>query len=69
MSSFHAPIREGDERDVTVRTTGDEGDGIAKVERGFVLIIPDAEAGDEVRVTVTDVHETFAFARVVQRLD
>lgn len=69
MSSFHAPVREGDERELTVQTTGDEGDGIAKVERGYVIIIPDTDPGDEVKVTVTDVFDSFAFGRVVQRLD
>jgi len=66
VSSFQAPVREGEERTITIQTIGDDGDGIAYVDRGFVLIVPNAAPGNEISVTITDVHETFAFARDVQ---
>lgn len=56
------PVDEGDIRSVTIDTLGDQGDGIAKVERGFILIVPGTEPGDQLNVRVTDVKETVAFA-------
>ena len=34
-----APVREGEELDVTIEAIGDKGDGIAKKD-GFVLFVP-----------------------------
>ncbi|WP_255198159.1 23S rRNA (uridine(2552)-2'-O)-methyltransferase [Halorarius litoreus] len=56
-----APVREGDELEVTIEDVGREGDGIAKVD-GFTLFVPGTEAGDTVRVRVDDVKPRFAFA-------
>ncbi|WP_049998844.1 TRAM domain-containing protein [Halococcus sediminicola] len=58
------PVSSGDIREVTIETLGDQGDGIAKVERGYVLIVPEARPEDEVTVEITDVRENFAFTRV-----
>ena len=59
------PVSEGDVRDVTIETLGDQGDGIAKIERGYVVIVPDAELGDEVTVEITSVRENVSFASVI----
>ncbi|WP_254546778.1 TRAM domain-containing protein [Halomarina pelagica] len=59
------PVEEGEVRSVTIDTLGDQGDGIAKVERGFILIVPGTQPGDQVRVEITDVKETVAFAEPV----
>ncbi|RDZ62665.1 hypothetical protein C5B90_16000 [Haloferax sp. Atlit-12N] len=59
------PVAEGDVRAVIIDTLGDQGDGIAKVERGFVIIVPGTEPGDRVEVEVTDVKQTVAFAEPV----
>jgi 23S rRNA (uridine2552-2'-O)-methyltransferase len=56
-----APVRPGDELDVEIVDTGEEGDGIAQVE-GFTLFVADASEGEEVRVTVDDVKPNFGFA-------
>lgn len=61
------PVAEDDVLDVTIDTVGDQGDGIAKVERGYVLIVPDAEPGDEVTVRIETVRPNVAFASVVDR--
>ena len=62
------PVEEGETRTVEIEDIGDQGDGIARVERGFVVIVPDTEQGEQVAVEITDVHETVAFAEVVKRL-
>jgi predicted RNA-binding protein with TRAM domain len=52
-------------REVTVETLGDQGDGIAKVERGYVVIVPDARPGDSPTVRIEQVRQNVAFATVV----
>lgn len=59
------PVEEGERRDVTIESLGDKGDGIAKVERGYVLIVPETQPGDEVTVEVDQVRENVAFAERV----
>lgn len=59
------PVAENDVLTVTVDAVGDQGDGIAKVDRGYVLIVSDAAPGDEVSVRVETVKPNVAFASVV----
>lgn len=59
------PVEEGEMREVTIETIGDQGDGIAKVERGFVVIVPGANPGDEPIIEIEDVRSNVAFASVV----
>ncbi|MDX1748316.1 MAG: TRAM domain-containing protein [Halobacteriales archaeon] len=59
------PVEEGEVRDVTIETLGDQGDGIAKVERGYVVIVPDARPGDNPTVEIEQVRRNVAFASVV----
>ena len=60
------PVDEGEVRDVTIETTGDQGDGIAKVERGYVVIVPGGQPGDELSVEIEQVKENVAFASIVE---
>jgi len=46
-------------------TLGDQGDWIAKVERGYVVIIPGTQPGEQPTVEVEQVRENMAFASVV----
>ena len=61
------PVAEGEERTVEIEGTGDQGDGIARVERGFVVIVPETSEGERVTVEITDVRQTVAFAEVRSR--
>ena len=61
------PVDEGETRTVEIEDLGDQGDGITRVERGFVVIVPDTEQGERVSVEVTDVRDNVAFAEVVER--
>ena len=61
------PVDEGEVREVTIETTGDQGDGIAKVERGYVVIVPGGQPGDEPTVEIEQVKENVAFASIVER--
>lgn len=60
------PVDEGEVRTVTIESVGDQGDGIAKVERGYVVIVPGAEPGDEPTVEIDQVKENVAFAEVIE---
>lgn len=59
------PVEQGEVRSVTIDTLGDQGDGLARVERGFVVIVPGTQPGDRVDVEITDVRQTVAFAEPV----
>ena len=61
------PVSEGEERTVEITEMGDQGDGLTRVERGFVVIIPETEVGERVRIQIETVHETVAFGTVVER--
>lgn len=66
--STEPPVEEGESRNVEIEDIGEQGDGITRVERGFVVIVPDTEEGERVTVEITDVRENVAFAEVVERL-
>ena len=61
------PVKEGEQRDVEIEDIGEQGDGITRVERGFVVIVPETSQGERVTVEITDVRENVAFADVVDR--
>ena len=52
-------------RTATIETVGEQGDGIAKVERGYVVIIPGGQPGDEPTVKIDQVRDNVAFASIV----
>ena len=62
------PLEEGETRRVEIEEIGDQGDGIAKVERGYVVVVPDTERGERVEIEVTDVRQNVAFAEVTERI-
>jgi predicted RNA-binding protein with TRAM domain len=59
------PVEEGEIREVTIETVGDQGDGIAKVERGYVVIVPETQPGEQPTIGIDDVRQNVAFASVV----
>jgi predicted RNA-binding protein with TRAM domain len=60
------PVDEGERRTVEIENLGDQGDGIARVERGYVVIVPDTDVGDEVEIEIEELHPNFAMGRVVE---
>ncbi len=59
-----APVKVDEELDVKIEAVGAKGDGIAKT-KGFVLFIPGAKEGDEVRIKITKVLRNVGFAEVI----
>lgn len=62
------PVEEGDVMEVEIENIGEQGDGIAKTEEGFAVIVPGSAVGDELEVKVTKVKPNFAFADIVEEL-
>ena len=59
------PVEPGEMRYVEIEDLGKQGDGIARVERGYVIIVPDTEVGERVKIAVTEVKSNFAVGEVV----
>jgi len=62
------PVSKGETRVVEISELGDQGDGLARVDRGFVVIVPETEKGQRVRIQIETVRETVAFGHVLDHL-
>jgi len=60
------PVEQGEIRYVEIEDLGKQGDGIARVERGYVIIVPDAEVGERVKIEVTQVKSNFAVGEIIE---
>jgi len=59
------PVERGEIRYVEIEDLGKQGDGIARVERGYVIIVPDTEVGERVKIEITEVKSNFAVGEVI----
>ena len=59
------PVEPGEIRYVEIEDLGKQGDGIARVERGYVIIVPDAAVGDRVKVEIAEVKSNFAVGEII----
>ena len=60
------PVDVGETRYVEIEDIGKQGDGIARVERGYVIIVPGAEIDERVKVEITEVKSNFAVGEVIE---
>lgn len=60
------PVERGEIRYVEIEDLGKQGDGIARVERGYVIIVPNAEVGERVKIEVTEVKSNFAVGEIIE---
>ena len=60
------PVEIGETRYVEIEDIGKQGDGIARVERGYVIIVPGAEVGERVKIEVTEVKSNFAVGEIIE---
>ena len=60
------PVDVGETRYVEIEDIGKQGDGIARVERGYVIIIPGAEVGERVKVEISEVKSNFAVGEIIE---
>jgi predicted RNA-binding protein with TRAM domain len=59
------PVEPGEIRYVEIEDIGKQGDGIARVERGYVIIVPGADIGERVKIEVTEVKSNFAVGEII----
>jgi predicted RNA-binding protein with TRAM domain len=59
------PVEPGEIRYVEIEDIGKQGDGIARVERGYVIIVPDTEIGERVKVEISEVKSNFAVGEAI----
>jgi len=59
------PVEPGEIRYVEIEDIGKQGDGIARVERGYVIIVPDTEVGERVKIEIAEVKSNFAVGEVI----
>jgi len=60
------PVEQGEIRYVEIEDLGKQGDGIARVERGYVIIVPGADVGERVKIEVSEVKSNFAVGEVLE---
>ncbi|WP_348611858.1 TRAM domain-containing protein [Halobaculum rarum] len=63
------PVERGEIRYVEIEDLGKQGDGIARVERGYVIIVPDTEVGERVKIEIAEVKSNFAVGEVIDEDD
>ena len=61
------PVDVGETREVEIDSIGDKGDGIARIDQGYVVIVPETEVGDRATVRIENAQENVAFAEIVDR--
>ena len=60
------PVELGEIRYVEIEDLGKQGDGIARVERGYVIIVPGTDVGDRVKIEISEVEPNFAVGDTVE---
>jgi predicted RNA-binding protein with TRAM domain len=63
-----APVKVGELHDVEIKSVGEKGDGIARVQ-GFVLFVPGVKKKDYVKIRIVKVLEKVGFAEVVEKVE
>lgn len=63
------PVEEGDILDVEIEDIGDKGDGVARIDSGYVVFVPDTTLHEHVTIEITEAKETMAFAELLGRLE
>ncbi len=61
------PVEEGEIRYVEIEDLGKQGDGIARVERGYVIIVPGGEVDERVKVEISEVKSNFAVGEILEQ--
>ncbi|UHQ96250.1 TRAM domain-containing protein [Natrinema halophilum] len=64
-----SPVEIGEKRTVEIESIGEQGDGIARIERGYVVIVPDTEVHERVTIEIKNASPNVAFGEVTERHD
>lgn len=63
MAQQAPPVSEGDIVAVSIESVGDKGDGVARID-GFVVFVEGAKKGQLLKVRITKVLSSVAFAKI-----
>ena len=69
QATLEPPVSTGEQHTVEIEDIGEQGDGVARVDRGYVVIVPETEKGERVTIEITDTRENVGFGKVVSRED
>ncbi len=58
------PVKVGDELEVTISEVSRKGDGLVRIE-GYVIFVPNAKQGDNVKIRITQIRPNHAVAQIV----
>lgn len=64
QSLIKQPVEKGEIYEVEIEEIGSKGDGIAKV-KGLVVIVPNTQKGEKVKIKIRKLIQTAAFAEVL----
>ncbi len=59
-----APVKEGEEYDVTISEISRRGDGITRI-KNFVVFVPRTKKGDKVKIKIKELRGRAAVAEVI----
>ena len=59
------PVKKNEEYEVEILDNGMEGEGIAKI-KDFTIFVPGAIKGEVIKIAITKVTSSFAYARIVE---
>lgn len=65
MNEELPPVKEGDIIDAEIVSLGTKGDGVVKINK-FIIMVPDTEIGDKVKVKINRVIRNMAFGETVE---
>ena len=63
---METPVKEGEVLELTIESIGKKGDGVAKIDKFVIFVKNQVAAGDVVKVRITTVKTTYAFAEVTE---
>ena len=63
--SKEKPVKVGEELDVLVSELSRRGDGVARIQ-GFVIFIPNAKQGTQVKIRIKEIRPSFATAELIE---
>lgn len=61
------PVKVGEELEVTVTELSKKGDGVTRVQ-GYVIFIPNAKRGQQVKIKITTIRPNFAIGELLGSL-
>lgn len=61
------PVSVEDILELEITSVGDQGDGVARTEEGYVIFVPGTHKGDRVAVEIREVNPQYAFGDVIPR--